>query len=123
MNKAGFRNWVEQNKQEDEQVLWAGSPRMVYFRGLFFTRVIPGLVLLGLAGWFYLGAPGIPLPEWAMFLTDTFPKEIVLVLGLLFVVLPFLRAYMLATPSTSSPTAGCLKPACSASACASGRWR
>ena len=50
MNKAGFRNWVEQNKQEDEQVLWAGSPRMVYFRGLFFTRVIPGLVLLGLAG-------------------------------------------------------------------------
>lgn len=95
MNKAGFRNWVEQNKQEDEQVLWAGSPRMVYFRGLFFTRVIPGLVLLGLAGWFYLGAPGIPLPEWAMFLTDTFPKEMVLVLGLLFVVLPFLRAYML----------------------------
>lgn len=95
MNKAGLRNWVEQNKQADEQILWAGSPRMVYFRGLFFTRVIPGLVLLGLAVWFHYGAPGIPLADWAMFLTDSFPREIVFVLGLLFVVLPFVRAYML----------------------------
>ena len=95
MNKAGLRHWAEQNKQPDEQILWAGSPRMVYFRGLFFTRVIPGVLLLGLASWFYEGAPGIPLPEWAMFLTDSFPREIVFFLGLLFVVLPFLRAYML----------------------------
>ena len=32
MNKAGFRTWVEQNKQADEEIVWAGSPRMVYFR-------------------------------------------------------------------------------------------
>lgn len=95
MNKAGFRNWVEQNKLADEQVLWSGSPRMVYFRGLFFTRVIPGLLLLGLAGWFYCGAPGIPLADWAMFLTEAFPRELVLVFGALFVLLPFVRAYML----------------------------
>lgn len=95
MDKAGFRNWVEQNKQEGEEIMWAGSPRMVYFRGLFFTRVIPGLLLLGLAGWFHYGAPGIPLADWAMFLTDSFPREIVFVLGLLFVILPFVRAYML----------------------------
>lgn len=95
MDKTGFRNWVEQNKQEGEEIMWAGSPRMIYFRGLFFTRVIPGLVLLGLAVWFHYGAPGIPLADWAMFLTDSFPREIVFVLGLLFVLLPFLRAYML----------------------------
>lgn len=95
MDKTGFRNWVEQNKQEGEEIIWAGSPRMVYFRGLFFTRVIPGLVLLGVAVWFHYGAPGIPLADWAMFLTDAFPREIVFVLGLLFVLLPFLRAYML----------------------------
>lgn len=95
MDKTGFRNWVEQNRQEGEEIMWAGSPRMVYFRGLFFTRVIPGLVLLGVAVWFHYGAPGIPLADWAMFLTDAFPREIVFVLGLLFVLLPFLRAYML----------------------------
>lgn len=95
MDKAGLRNWVEQNKQADEQILWAGSPRMVYFRGLFITRVVPGVLLLGLAMWFYYGAPGIPLADWAMFLTDSFPRKTVFVLGLLFVVLPFLRAYML----------------------------
>ena len=95
MNKAGLRNWVEQNKQADEQILWAGSPRMVYFRGLFFTRVIPGLLLLGLAIWFHCGAPGIPLADWAMFLTDAFPRGWAFALGVLFVLLPFLRAYML----------------------------
>lgn len=95
MNKAAFRNWAEQNKQDGEQILWTGSPRMVYFRGLFFTRVIPGVLLLALGGWFYGGAPGIPLPEWAMFLTEAFPKELVVFLGMLFVILPFLRAYML----------------------------
>ena len=95
MNKAGFRTWVEQNKQADEEIVWAGSPRMVYFRGLFITRVIPGLLLLGVAVWFHLGAPGVPLPEWAMFMTDTFPKELVFTLGVLFVLMPFLRAYML----------------------------
>lgn len=68
---------------------------MVYIRGLFITRVIPGALLLGLAAWFHFGAPGIPLPEWAMFLTNTFPKEIVFFLGCLFVILPFVRAYML----------------------------
>lgn len=95
MNKAGLRNWVEQNRQEGEKIVWAGSPRMLYFRGLFITRVIPGVLLLGLATWFHHGAPGIPLPDWAMFMTRTFPKELVFFLGLLFVLLPFLRAYML----------------------------
>lgn len=95
MNKAGLRNWVESNKREGEQIIWTGSPRMLYFRGLFITRVIPGLALLGLASWFHHGAPGIPLPEWAMFMTNSFPKEIVFILGILFVLLPFLRAYML----------------------------
>lgn len=95
MDKAGLRSWVEQNKQADEQVLWAGSPRLVWFRGLFFTRVLPGLLLVGLSVWFYLGAPGIPLPEWAMFLTDTFPRHTVFGLGVLFLLLPLLRAYML----------------------------
>ena len=95
MDKAGLRDWVEQNKQEGEQVLWMGSPRLVFFRGLFFTRVIPGLALLGLAVWFYYQAPGIPLPDWALFLTDTFPRELVFVLGFLFVLLPLVRGYML----------------------------
>lgn len=95
MDKAGLRNWAEKNKQAGEEIIWAGSPRMVYFRGLFITRVIPGTLLLGLAAWFHFGAPGIPLPEWAMFLTNTFPKEIVFTLGCLFVILPFVRAYML----------------------------
>lgn len=95
MDKVGLRRWAEQNSLPDERIVWAGSPRMVYFRGLFITRVIPGAMLLGLAVWFYYGAPGIPLADWAMFLTDSFPKEIVFVLGLLFVLLPFFRAYML----------------------------
>ena len=60
MNKAGFRTWVEQNKQADEEIVWAGSPRMVYFRGLFITRVIPGLLLLGVAVWFHLGGARYP---------------------------------------------------------------
>lgn len=95
MNKAGLRSWAEQNREAGEEIVWAGSPRMVYFRGLFIARVIPGIILLGLATWFYYGAPGIPLPEWALFLTDTFPKELVFALGVLFVALPFVRAYML----------------------------
>lgn len=95
MNKAGLRSWAEQHREAGEEIVWAGSPRMVYFRGLFIARVIPGIILLGLATWFYYGAPGIPLPEWALFLTDTFPKELVFALGVLFVALPFVRAYML----------------------------
>ncbi len=95
MDKAGLREWVGQHQLDQEQIVWTGSPRLVFFRGLFFTRTLPGLVLLGLALWFYSGAPGIPLPEWAMFLTESFPKEIVLLLAVLLLVLPILRAYML----------------------------
>lgn len=95
MNKAGLRSWAEQNKQAGEEILWAGSPRLVFFRGLFLTRVLPGLMLLGLASWFHIGAPGIPLPEWAMFLTAAFPKEVVFTLAVLLLVLPPLRCYML----------------------------
>ena len=95
MDKSGLRNWVEQNLQGDEHIVWAGSPRMLFFRGLFVARVIPGLLLLGLAAWFHWGAPGIPLPDWAMFLTGIFPERWVMVLGILLVILPFLRAYML----------------------------
>ncbi len=95
MDKEGLRSWVEKNQQAGEQVLWVGSPRLVFFRGLFFTRVIPGVVMLGLAVWFYCDAPGMPLPDWALFLTNSFPKDMVLALGLLFTVLPLVRAYML----------------------------
>jgi hypothetical protein len=95
MNKNGLRCWVEQNLQEGEQIVWVGSPRLVFFRGVFLTRVLPGLMLLGLAVWFHLGAPGIPLPDWAMFLTAAFPKEVVFLLALLLLVVSPLRAYML----------------------------
>lgn len=95
MDKAGLRNWVEQNKLEAEQIVWAGSPRLVLLRGLFLARVLPGLVLLALAIWFHNGAPGIPLPDWAMFLTAAFPKEIVFLLAILLLLIPLLRAYML----------------------------
>lgn len=95
MDKAALRHWVEQNKQEGEEIVWAGSPRLVFMRGLFLTRVLPGLVLLGLAIWFHLGAPGIPLPEWAMFLTAAFPKEVVFLIAVLLLTVPPLRAYML----------------------------
>lgn len=95
MNKAELRQWVEQNKQEGEEIVWVGSPRLVFLRGLFLTRVLPGLALFGLATWFHLGAPGIPLPDWAMFLTAAFPKEVVWLLAVLLLVVPPLRAYML----------------------------
>ena len=95
MDKAGLHNWVEKNLQDGEQVLWTGSPRLVFFRGVFLTRVLPGLVLLGLAVWFHNGAPGIPLPDWAMFLTAAFPKEVVFLLAVLLLVVPPLRSYML----------------------------
>ena len=95
MDKAGLRQWVEQNKQEGEEIVWAGSPRLVFMRGLFLTRVLPGLVLLGVAIWFHIGAPGIPLPERAMFLTAAFPKEVVLLLAVLLLIVPPVRAYML----------------------------
>ena len=95
MDKAGLHNWVEKNLQDGEQVLWTGSPRLVFFRGVFLTRVLPGIVLLGLAVWFHNGAPGIPLPDWAMFLTAAFPKEVVLLLAILLLVVPPLRGYML----------------------------
>lgn len=95
MDKAALRQWVEQNKQEGEEIVWAGSPRLVFVRGLFLTRVLPGLLLLGLATWFHFGAPGIPLPEWAKFLTVAFPKEVVWLLAVLLLTVPPLRAYML----------------------------
>lgn len=95
MDKAGVRRWVEQNKQAGEEIVWAGSPRLVFMRGLFFTRVLPGIVLFGLATWFHHGAPGIPLPEWAMFLTAAFPKEVVWLIAVMLLTLPPLRAYML----------------------------
>ena len=95
MDKAGVRRWVEQNKQAGEEIVWAGSPRLVFMRGLFFTRVLPGMVLFGLATWFHHGAPGIPLPEWAMFLTTAFPKEVVWLIAVMLLTLPPLRAYML----------------------------
>ena len=95
MDKAGLHAWVKQNLQDGEHVLWTGSPRLVFFRGVFLTRIVPGLILLGLALWFHYGAPGIPLPEWAMFLTAAFPKEIVMLLGILLLVVPPLRGYML----------------------------
>ena len=95
MDKAGLRHWVEQNKQEGEEIVWAGSPRLVFMRGLFLTRVLPGLLLFSLATWFHFGAPGIPLPEWAMFLTAAFPKEVVWLLAALLLTVPPLRAYML----------------------------
>lgn len=95
MDKAGLRNWVEQNKQAGEEIVWAGSPRLVFMRGLFLTRVLPGVVLFGLATWFHYGAPGIPLPEWAMFLTAAFPKEVVWLIAVMLLTLPPLRAYML----------------------------
>ena len=95
MDKAGLHNWVEKNLQDGEQVLWTGSPRLVFFRGVFLTRVLPGIVLLGLAVWFHNGAPGIPLPDWAMFLTAAFPKEVVFLLAVLLLVVPPLRSYML----------------------------
>ena len=95
MNKAELRQWVEQNKQEGEEIVWAGSPRLVFVRGLFLTRVLPGLLLFSLATWFHFGAPGIPLPEWAMFLTAAFPKEVVLLLAVLLLIVPPVRAYML----------------------------
>ncbi len=95
MDKAALRQWVEQSKQEGEEIVWAGSPRLVIMRGLFLTRVLPGLVLFSLATWFHFGAPGIPLPEWAMFLTAAFPKEVVWLLAALLLTVPPLRAYML----------------------------
>lgn len=95
MDKAGLRSWVEQNKQAGEEIVWAGSPKLVFMRGLFFTRVLPGLALFGLATWFHYGAPGIPLPDWAMFLTEAFPKEVVWLLAVLLLVVPPLRSYML----------------------------
>ena len=95
MDKAGLHAWVKQNLQNGEQIVWTGSPRLVFFRGVFLTRVVPGLILLGLAVWFHYGAPGIPLPEWAMFLTAAFPKEVVLLLSILLLVVPPLRGYML----------------------------
>lgn len=95
MDKAALRQWVEKNKQEGEEIVWAGSPRLVFMRGLFFTRVLPGLLLFGLATWFHFGAPGIPLPEWAKFLTVAFPKEVVWLLAVLLLTVPPLRAYML----------------------------
>lgn len=95
MDKAGLRSWVEQNKQAGEEIVWAGSPKLVFLRGLFFTRVLPGLALFGLATWFHYGAPGIPLPDWAMFLTGAFPKEVVWLLAVLLLVVPPLRFYML----------------------------
>ncbi len=95
MDKAGLRSWVEQNKQAGEEIVWAGSPKLVFMRGLFFTRVLPGLALFGLATWFHYGAPGIPLPDWAMFLTEAFPKEVVWLLAALLLVVPPLRSYML----------------------------
>ena len=95
MDKAGLRSWVEQNKQAGEKIVWAGSPKLVFMRGLFFTRVLPGLALFGLATWFHYGAPGIPLPDWAMFLTEAFPKEVVWLLAVLLLVVPPLRSYML----------------------------
>lgn len=63
MDKAGLRSWVDKNLQEGERIVWAGSPRLVIFRGVFLSRVVPGLILLGVAAWFHCGAPGIPLPE------------------------------------------------------------
>ncbi len=95
MDKVGLRSWVEQNKQAGEEIVWAGSPKLVFMRGLFFTRVLPGLALFGLATWFHYGAPGIPLPDWAMFLTEAFPKEVVWLLAVLLLVVPPLRSYML----------------------------
>ena len=95
MDKAGLHAWVKENLQDSEQVLWAGSPRLVFFRGVFLARVVPGLILLGLAVWFHFGAPGIPLPEWAMFLTRSFPKELIMLLAILLLVVPPLRSYML----------------------------
>lgn len=95
MDKSGLRSWVEQNKQAGEKIVWAGSPKLVFMRGLFFTRVLPGLALFGLATWFHYGAPGIPLPDWAMFLTEAFPKEVVWLLAVLLLVVPPLRSYML----------------------------
>ena len=95
MDKAGLHSWIEQNLQDGERIVWTGSPRLVFFRGVFLTRIVPGLILLGLAVWFHYGAPGIPLPEWAMFLTAAFPKEIVMLLGILLLVVPPLRGYML----------------------------
>ena len=95
MDKAGLRQWIEQNKQNGEKIVWSGSPRLVFMRGLFFSRVLPGLALFGLATWFHYGAPGIPLPDWAMFLTATFPKEVVWLLAVLLLTVPPLRAYML----------------------------
>ena len=95
MDKAGLHAWVKQNLQNGEQIVWTGTPRLVFFRGVFLTRIVPGLILLGLAMWFHYGAPGIPLPEWAMFLTAAFPKEVVLLVGILLLVVPPLRGYML----------------------------
>lgn len=95
MDKAGLRSWLEQNKQAGEEIVWAGSPKLVFMRGLFFTRVLPGVALFGLATWFHYGAPGIPLPDWAMFLTEAFPKEVVWLLAALLLVVPPLRSYML----------------------------
>ena len=95
MDKAALRQWVEQNKQEGEEIVWAGSPKLVFMRGLFLTRVLPGLLLFSLATWFHFGAPGIPLPQWAMFLTAAFPKEVVWLLAALLLTVPPLRAYML----------------------------
>lgn len=95
MDKAGLRSWVEQNKLAGEEIVWAGSPKLVFMRGLFFTRVLPGVALFGLATWFHYGAPGIPLPDWAMFLTEAFPKEVVWLLAALLLVVPPLRSYML----------------------------
>lgn len=95
MDKAGLRSWVEQNKLAGEKIVWAGSPKLVFMRGLFITRVLPGVALFGLATWFHYGAPGIPLPDWAMFLTEAFPKEVVWLLAALLLVVPPLRSYML----------------------------
>ena len=95
MNKNGLLCWAEQNLQEGEQIVWQGSPRLVFFRGVFLSRIVPGVLLLGLALWFHCGAPGIPLPEWAMFLTEAFPKEVVFLLACLLLVVPPLRGYML----------------------------
>ena len=49
MDKAGLHTWVKQNLQDGEQIVWTGSPRLVFFRGVFLTRIVPGLILLGLA--------------------------------------------------------------------------
>ena len=95
MDKAGLHAWVKENLQDSEQILWTGSPRLVFFRGVFLARVVPGLILLGLAVWFHFGAPGIPLPDWAMFLTSAFPKELIMLLAILLLVVPPLRSYML----------------------------